>query len=550
MKRTRVSHARQEFARRKALEAFDETVTVTSECDPTSLETTSCPSESYCVPVDRFSSSLGGLCARLSVDLPTGNTGNTGNTDDGNENPGEFDFQKCNPSSQDPDVGILSCQDDSICVRTASVSKSLGGLCVPLTFFDGAIVAVDEPQVDADADGEVDSDVDSDVGRPAKKRGYLYCDPSSPYFGFLDCDCSQFDTETMKGSFSCSYAYCFGGLSECCAETCADVTMAYSAASDSDGFTYETCYVFSEPYTQTFCHGQTVSSGTSSCFGSFDDVSCESCQVANSTCSSFSCSAAGLQGELCMQDFYPPVLTSCYADCASCPLCPDTPNNTVSNHQALVGLSDFTCEYVNYLGLKGMWGGPNQTECVDVRQRARATCCADIGTQPSAEATEPPREPVETSSPDTAEEPTQPTVSSPDTNDPQPPQEQPDEDDSWPPPIPEFGSNKCAIRIQTSRCDELLVANAEAIPCRCKNQCIAFVDDKFDKCDSGTIISGAGSIVTGCTFDMVDSDLSARCHSDGTKEAIEDTSTAAPWTTTTTGLVVSVLTLFLMAISS
>jgi hypothetical protein len=530
LKKTRRNVAPKEYARRKAVEFS--ILPSGEECDPTSAESTlSCPSETYCLPVKDKFNRLGGMCTEIppgiliNVDAP--------NT-----------YHACDPDSSDPDVGVLSCAEDHLCV-TFSTSRQ-GGVCVPLAIFNGALnTAMDGKPPETDG---------------PQKRGFFYCDPSSPYFGFLDCDCTGFNITTQEGSFVCSSSYCFGDLSECCGETCADITLTYAGSTES--FTYETCYAFKHPYPQTFCYGQTIGGGSSSCFASFNNESCGSCQIYNSTCSRFSCDAAGFLGEVCIQDFYPPILTSCFAACSTCHICPHNPNQAVANEETLVGISDFTCGYVNYLGTTGTWGGPEDSECLNVQKVAMATCCEGITTSP------PPT--IETTAPTTTvpplvieppeQEPSIPDATSPPIEVPSaatlataapvqattiPPIATGKEDVGFPFPAP-TQEHICKIRIETSKCKELVMANSEVIPCGCENQCITFIDDKFDKCDGGSSISGMGSIVAGCTFGMAFVNKPFPCSMDETQLYPSSSSTSI---TFSAGLVLSMAALSLLAAS-
>ncbi len=468
------------------------------ECDPASNDADigmlSCQENMYCVPDEQ--SKMGGYCAQLSTTIMS---------NDKVEEP-----ILCDPTFTDADIGVLSCGADSICVNHPS--SSIGGVCVKTITTDA--IARDLAQVSGASDG----------------RAYTYCNTSSPYYGMLSCDCTGFDLDTGVGSFACTYDYCFGVVSECCTDTCADITMTYSS-NGKGSHTYETCYTFKSPYVQSFCYGHSVTkkNDSSTCFGSFNGKQCDSCQVQNSTCTKFNCGNAGLEDNFCVENFYPPVLTSCYAECSTCSICPGVSDiSALATNQSFISFTNFTCGYVEYLGGLGVWGGSQNATCIDIRSVVEKECC--MATQDVVESSEPSASPttsvplpVMTANPtDLSTEargetpillfptnPSKPTMPAgtftpgsepfpglPPTwsNFPQSPSSSPIEPSDL----------TCGIRIQTSKCKELLRAHTGIIPCSCEHKCITFIDDKFEKCDAGTSIAGSGSIVAGCTFEMVD----------------------------------------------
>lgn len=451
------------------------------ECDPTSSNTEigvlSCQPDMHCVPDKR--SSMGGLCIQLSPDLLT-------NTE-------QEDVIPCDPTSSDPDTGILSCGDDSFCIKDPSTH--IGGACVKISTAN-SIARRLEQAVGAD-----------------KGRAYTYCDPNSPYFGMLTCDCTGFDLDAGKGSLACSYDYCFGSVSECCTDTCAGVTITYS--SDGKGSnSYETCYTFESPYVQSFCYGHHMKAKnqSSTCFGSFNGKTCDSCMVESSNCTRFNCGSAGLGDEFCVEDFYPPILTSCYAECSTCSICAGASEETVLvKDQAFLSFTNFTCGYVEYLGELGMWGGSQNATCIDIRNIVEKECCMAQSQVPeSSIPAQSPTLPVMTTAPNEVstsvpDQPNEaPTVSPMSESIPALPPSWLDLPAKPDKPDTEGMDLICGIRIQSSKCKELLRAHTGIIPCDCRDKCITFIDDKFEKCDAGTSIAGSGSIVAGCTFQMAE----------------------------------------------
>jgi len=375
---------------------------------------------------------------------------------------------ECDPTSADPDVGILSCPPDkSFCLEDPASDH--GGVCVAA----GATRRM------------------ATHARPPLKRS-VYCDPSSPYFGVLNCDCSGFNLETNKGTFKCtSDSYCFGAVAECCGNTCADITMTYSSTGPYS-YNYETCYSFQTPYKQSFCYGQHVdrNNATQNCFGSFNGQTCDSCVMASENCTLFDCSTSGLEGGFCLEEFYPPVLTNCYAECSTCTICPSSHNRSVANPNAVLGFTDLTCGYVEFLGGTGFWGGSTNQTCLNVKNAVQKTCCESGGNAQGGNASNAPA-PTWTGNQETPA----PTVmpAAPSTF-------KPSEYSNNPGNVSTMVT--CNIRIQTSKCAELLTAHSGVIPCYCHDKCISFVDNEFQKCDSGNNIAGSGILVAGCTFDM------------------------------------------------
>jgi hypothetical protein len=294
---------------------------------------------------------------------------------------------ECDPkyADIDADTGILSCGKDELCMQDAS--SSIGGFCMKnsSTRTDAGTTSTETTRHLAGGD----------IG----SRGYVYCDTRSPYYGMMDCNCDNFDLEANAGSFQCSYEYCFGGVSECCADTCANITLSYTSDGGEGGYSDETCYNFKSPYEQSFCYGHSRNEvdGMSSCFGSFNGASCDSCNFDSVYCTMFDCANTGLgiEEEFCVEDFYPPVLTHCYADCVSCSICPDNPGRAVTNPDLTAGFVDFTCDHLNYLGSTGFWGDAGNETCTNLVDAVKVDCCTPQPEAPEIEA--PIMSPTETS---------------------------------------------------------------------------------------------------------------------------------------------------------
>ena len=109
----------------------------------------------------------------------------------------------CNPSSDDADVGLLSCGFNHYCAE--SQDSYLGGIC--------------SKTVDSSMGRRLQ---DSDVSVFGTVDLQEFCDPSSPTVGTYSCDCTNFDLSTGSGYIGCvlSEGYCF----EECPQVCASLS--------------------------------------------------------------------------------------------------------------------------------------------------------------------------------------------------------------------------------------------------------------------------------------------------------------------------------------
>jgi len=227
---------------------------------------------------------------------------------------------ECDPTSTDADIGILSCGDDSLYLEDSK--STLGGFCVK-----SSAKARRHMEMKNGKSPPTTSTFErvnfAEAINPT--RGSAYCDPSSPYHGLLDCNCNDFDLQTSTGSFQCiHHSYCFSAVSECCADTCGSITISYENVGDGT-YSYQACYAFETPYQQTFCFGKSknLADGTSvGCYGSFNGESCGACNEQNG-CTLLDCKNTLLRQAVCVESFYPPVLTACYEQCSACTICPD-----------------------------------------------------------------------------------------------------------------------------------------------------------------------------------------------------------------------------------
>jgi hypothetical protein len=303
----------------------------------------------------------------------------------------------CNPVSDDPDVGILSCGNGSHCKEDANTF--LGGICATQvsskskTTFGGlgkggllknTALRQARPTSKVECDPSSTSTVDVGIlscgagkqclpssassmggfcGTPEASAAsrklqndylFLICDPTSYYYGYYDCDCSGVDTSTGTGDASCTVVedYCLGLSYTGCADTCGTYTVQYSF----ENFTttrYGWCFNFSTPYEQTVCWDQVYGSDT--CDVVFNDEACQGCDVLydtdNSTYVGFDCLNVEAGTEGTTQYGLPafPIVEACYTpgNNSECALCPGegTMYNFLSGDDEVTvdGFGNFTC---------------------------------------------------------------------------------------------------------------------------------------------------------------------------------------------------------------
>jgi hypothetical protein len=150
--------------------------------------------------------------------------------------------KECHPTTKlsDSDVGILDCGVDEYCME--SKLSSIGGICVN--------------SQDRNLQNEAFLDISN-------------CDPKNEYFGYFECDCSDFNLETSTGSFSCMIYdnYCFTD------DICGSLVITNTII--EDGAKADYCYSFSDPFEVEFCY----SFNGDSCDIVIDNKSCNSCAL-------------------------------------------------------------------------------------------------------------------------------------------------------------------------------------------------------------------------------------------------------------------------------
>lgn len=175
---------------------------------------------------------------------------------------------ECDPSSQELDIGILSCGIGKYCDE--STESSLGGLCV-------------------DHENEASSSVNRMLQDDALTP---YCSGGDLYMSY-NCNCQAVDNITGTGEVFCTpYEDCCsvvdGENSTVCRTLTYNITFAERAVE-----AFETCYDITQPYARSACVTTYYSNSTdATCAWMIDDDICSSCTpsgINRSACQEFDC---------------------------------------------------------------------------------------------------------------------------------------------------------------------------------------------------------------------------------------------------------------------
>lgn len=293
----------------------------------------------------------------------------------------------------DPDVGLLACGFGHYC--ESSQESPLGGVCVPIPESMQRELQTNEtdasPSASPTAPPVAASTTDSPTASPTNFTAIasgpgVYCDPDSPFYGRLECDCEQWSAQNQTGTIECKLvpAACFPE----CEDTCYSVNFTYyTDGIKSSAYTY--CYDFYKPFEQTFCFGY---ANDRTCAVSLDGEKCNSCYTSyqlncnygdcySQPCSNFDCENIGLgTGNSCIDMVAPPVFDDCYRQVAglypSCSLCAD---NVILFPEAefdLPGYGLFNCSYIADLASYGVL---NPQQCTYATVLAGPVCCESGG---------------------------------------------------------------------------------------------------------------------------------------------------------------------------
>lgn len=336
----------------------------------------------------------------------------------------------CNPVSEDPDVGILSCGPGMFC--QPNKDSLLGGRCEfneghnmglrkggnvygkdgllkninsKAGSFNGVAPTVEcDPSTAADTgilscgDGEhcVASSLSVLGGycmqsSESRQLNHLstevaICDPSSGLSERYNCDCSGFDNITGTGDVPCTVFedYCLGLLYAGCGAACVSRVVTYSFVNfTAPVFGY--CVSFKTPYEQRVCVEETLA--TKTCFITVNDQPCNSCSMetgGNLTSVSFDCTnVGGITGSTAESlTQLIPILNSCYTPTAAgdCTLCAADSTvldpNSYSAQVSVPNLGNFSCYNLYYAAYAFV--SINEDYCPAVSAAAAGACCTAI----------------------------------------------------------------------------------------------------------------------------------------------------------------------------
>ena len=269
-----------------------------------------------------------------------------------------FAAERVAPSKAcDPDIGLLACGSGEYC--DGSHDSSLGGVCVP---FPEEIERVLKENVTISGPG-------------------VYCDPSSPHYGGLNCTCNDWLAQNNTGTIHCSLVAdaCFKG----CNTTCYAIDFTYF--SDGSDISYQYCYDFIRPINQSFCFGY---KNDQTCLLSLDGDMCSSCNTTyrldcttgkcySQPCANFDCNNIGLStGNSCYNTVVPPAFEKCYQQLnglyPSCSLCPTNGILYPGAEFTLPGYGLFNCSYLESFATSGAL---NPQQCTYAQSLANSICC-------------------------------------------------------------------------------------------------------------------------------------------------------------------------------
>jgi hypothetical protein len=298
------------------------------------------------------------------------------------------------PSAEcNPDVGVLACGFGEYC--NGSMESSLGGVCVPLASefrrgldqgMYGSAAPTDSPldsYINVNATGSPTASPTGTNGTYTDTTGGpgVYCDPDSPFYGDLECNCEDWVSENNTGALECTLfnETCYTG----CEDTCYSIDFSYNT--DGSAISYQYCYDFVSPFEQTFCFGF---SSDQSCLISLDGTTCSSCYTSyrlncdngscdSESCSNFNCSNLDLgTGNSCYDSVVPPAFYDCYLylndQYPSCSICPDDNIAYPETYFDLPGYGSFNCSYIGDLA---SYGTLNPQQCTYATALAANACC-------------------------------------------------------------------------------------------------------------------------------------------------------------------------------
>lgn len=283
----------------------------------------------------------------------------------------------------DPDVGLLACGFGQYCDDT--LESALGGICVPLSRFGRRLQTNSGSALPNNSSATATSSPTISPGNVTDVTTLsgpgVYCDPSSPYYGGLECDCLEWNILNQTGAIYCKFA------AESCVEECENTCFSVDFNYKTDGsiISYQYCYQFVKPTQQQFCLSY---SNDQTCMFSIDESSCTSCNTSyrlncdygtcfSEGCSNFDCENIGFgKGNSCYDSVVPPAYYECYLDLnglyPSCSLCSDGTIVYPEEYFDLPGYGSFNCSYIDSLAGDGLL---NPQQCTYATVLATSACC-------------------------------------------------------------------------------------------------------------------------------------------------------------------------------
>ena len=178
-------------------------------------------------------------------------------------------LKECNPNSEDPDVGILSCGDRQFCEE--SPNSKLGGVCY-------TIVATRE------------------LSSSQRNTSY-FC--NNTHQQYLHCDCTNLNETTNAGTITCAHPYHCNG----CPPYCSSYNLQVAFSSAENASIGVACLYLMTPYAVKVCYSYAY--GTGACVYAINGVDCQFCNSTYFDCTNI---PHGLKGTNTYSSYALPIL--------------------------------------------------------------------------------------------------------------------------------------------------------------------------------------------------------------------------------------------------
>lgn len=327
----------------------------------------------------------------------------------------------CNPSSNDPDVGVLSCGFGKSC--SPSDISPLGGYCTEFSKASSRyprqnsgkqqefgllknkpfLKSIQDPATPVECDPAADVGIlscmegqtcvrshastlggvcSTPMSRHLQSGGIFVqlCSPDSVQGDTTECDCGDFDVATGTGSIACvgPTDVCLDCPDACCAETCYDYTQTrtYTGGVIQGA---EVCYKFETPHEEEFCLGNIIefSDGQISiagCTSEFNGQNCTCDVVPDSLEYVFDCSEVdgptGSDGSDSLVVGMPIV-----TECTGCELCPGGHISSFYSSVTIDGVGTYLCGEAAFAAY--IMDVLSDVECSTLSAIIADTCCEE-----------------------------------------------------------------------------------------------------------------------------------------------------------------------------